>query len=441
MNRQSSYEGPTLEQFFAEAEMEDEFGRRGGARQMSFRRPAAAFRRSIAPRRRPPAARRPGKPFRLRPHRKIRPRPRFPIMFPIPAVLDPSLWPSQPPPQQQQPGAAAPPAPTPVEPPDVTGAEPPDAAAAEPTDAGADALPDEDAEPTEELLEFFEFPHGEYGMQRRHGRNGGHQAPAICNCGRAQSTEFGSSELLSEFFEQPEGTFGESEFSLTDLPQSVLGLFRSGLETAGLKLAITFGYRDETQLTNVIFNVRHPERLGRSISAAEPNYSSLAREWLSIRDTVVRPALRGSTATPSTPSVPAAPAGTGGLDIVNVRGIHVARQIAPQVDRLLGAAAAAGIRLSGGGFRSPAKQIELRRKHCGPTEWDIYKKPSSQCNPPTATPGKSNHEKGLAIDFTYNGSTIKTRDNPAFKWLAANAANFGLYNLPSEPWHWSINGK
>jgi len=126
---------------------------------------------------------------------------------------------------------------------------------------------------------------------------------------------------------------------------------------------------------------------------------------------------------------------------VSVRGIKVARQIAPQVDRLLTAASTDGIKLGGGGYRSPAAQIELRRKHCGPTEYDIYKKPSSQCNPPTATPGKSNHEKGLAIDFTYNGRTIKTRDNPAFRWLATNAGTFGLYNLPSEPWHWSINGK
>ena len=366
-------------------------------------------------------------------------------MFPIPGVLDPSLWPAPQQPPQQQPGAAPPPpppsggpggppppAPIPDEPPDATAAEPPDAA--EPTDAGADAPPDEGAaEPSEELLEFFssyEFPQGEFGMQRRCGSH------ARCNCGRAHATEFGTSELLSEFFEQP-----ESEFSLTDLPQSVLGLLESGMESAGLKLAATFGYRDETQLTNVIFNVRHPERMGRSISTGEPDYSSLAREWISIRDTVVRPALSGSTAMSYGPSATAAPSGTGGLDIVNVRGIQVARQIAPQVDRLLAAAAAAGIRLSGGGYRSPAKQIELRRKHCGPTEYDIYKKPSSQCTPPTATPGKSNHEKGLAIDFTYNGSTIKTRDNPGFRWLAANAANYGLYNLPSEPWHWSPNGK
>jgi hypothetical protein len=25
--------------------------------------------------------------------------------------------------------------------------------------------------------------------------------------------------------------------------------------------------------------------------------------------------------------------------------------------------------------------------------------------------------------------------------LRANAANYGLYNLPSEPWHWSVSGE
>ena len=26
------------------------------------------------------------------------------------------------------------------------------------------------------------------------------------------------------------------------------------------------------------------------------------------------------------------------------------------------------------------------------------------------------------------------------RWLAGNAASFGFYNLPSEPWHWSTTG-
>jgi LAS superfamily LD-carboxypeptidase LdcB len=66
--------------------------------------------------------------------------------------------------------------------------------------------------------------------------------------------------------------------------------------------------------------------------------------------------------------------------------------------------------------------------------------PASQCSPPTARPGTSMHERGLAIDFTSSGKLITSHADKAFVWLAANAARFGFYNLPSEPWHWSING-
>ena len=50
------------------------------------------------------------------------------------------------------------------------------------------------------------------------------------------------------------------------------------------------------------------------------------------------------------------------------------------------------------------------------------------------------HEQGLAVDFTWNGSVISSRSSPAFQWLAAHAGSYGFYNLPSEPWHWSVNG-
>lgn len=59
--------------------------------------------------------------------------------------------------------------------------------------------------------------------------------------------------------------------------------------------------------------------------------------------------------------------------------------------------------------------------------------------PPTARPGQSMHERGLAVDFTSGGGTL-TRGSAAFAWMKANAGQYGFYNLPSEPWHWSTNG-
>ncbi len=132
---------------------------------------------------------------------------------------------------------------------------------------------------------------------------------------------------------------------------------------------------------------------------------------------------------------------SGPVELTRVGGIEVNRDMAANVEALLAVAAADGITLGGGGYRSNAAQIELRRAHCGPTAYDIYEKPSAQCHPPTARPGHSMHELGLAIDFTYQGKVIASRDSPAFRWLAANAAAYGFYNLPAEPWHWSVNGQ
>jgi peptidoglycan hydrolase-like protein with peptidoglycan-binding domain len=148
----------------------------------------------------------------------------------------------------------------------------------------------------------------------------------------------------------------------------------------------------------------------------------------------------GASPPPRTDSVPSPGASAATPDIVSVRGIRVARSIAPRVSALLDAASSAGVELGGWGYRSSARQIELRRRHCGTTHYDIYDKPSSQCHPPTARPGRSMHERGLAIDFTYRGGSISDHRNPGYQWLAANAGRFGLFNLPSEPWHWSTTG-
>ncbi len=127
-------------------------------------------------------------------------------------------------------------------------------------------------------------------------------------------------------------------------------------------------------------------------------------------------------------------------DVVSVNGIWVHKSIVGSLTKMLNAAAASGIHLSGGGYRDPAFQKELRAAHCGPTYYDIHQKPASECTPPTAPPGRSMHERGLAIDFNYGGGLIKSRSNAGYQWLAANAASYGFYNLPSEPWHWSTNG-
>jgi hypothetical protein len=132
------------------------------------------------------------------------------------------------------------------------------------------------------------------------------------------------------------------------------------------------------------------------------------------------------------------------VPLVDVRGFRVHAEIAPALDALLVEAERDGIILRGWGHRSTQQQVALRRQHCGGegvSDADaVYGLPASACSPPTAKPGSSMHELGLAIDFTHNGASIATRQSPAFQWLAEHAGAYGLHNLPSEPWHWSVNG-
>ncbi len=130
----------------------------------------------------------------------------------------------------------------------------------------------------------------------------------------------------------------------------------------------------------------------------------------------------------------------GNVNVVNAGGIYVAASIADNVSALLDAAAADGVPLGGWGYRDTSAQVALRQAHCGGSQYAVYTMPSYQCHPPTAPPGASMHERGLAIDFTCGGTTIGSHSSPCYKWLAANASQYGLYNLPSEPWHWSTNG-
>ncbi len=126
--------------------------------------------------------------------------------------------------------------------------------------------------------------------------------------------------------------------------------------------------------------------------------------------------------------------------LVTVGGITVAASIGDQLKQLLAAASADGIFLRGYGWRDSSNQVALRGQNCGWSEYQLYEMPPDQCSPPTARPGSSMHEQGLAIDFSVGTEFIESRSDPAYVWLAANAGRFGFLNLPSEPWHWSTTG-
>ncbi len=184
----------------------------------------------------------------------------------------------------------------------------------------------------------------------------------------------------------------------------------------------------------LILNTINPDLLNTDIDIGGASIESEEEELIGSIPNVI----------PSdTGAVPAGPSGkcTSGVE-KGKNGIVACKDVLNQLDAMIDAARAAGINLSGGGFRTAQQQIDTRIRNCGGnTYYNIYQKPAKLCSPPTAQPGTSRHESGTAVDFNCNGSTIKSRTSPCFRWLAANAARFGYYNFPKEPWHWSRDGR
>jgi hypothetical protein len=88
-------------------------------------------------------------------------------------------------------------------------------------------------------------------------------------------------------------------------------------------------------------------------------------------------------------------------------------------------------------FRSMDHQLALCSQNYGCENGDFRK---------VARPGYSNHQLGIAIDFTEPSSsnaaaqncTTRVRDTSSaqWKWLNANAAKFGIKQYSAESWHW-----
>jgi hypothetical protein len=80
------------------------------------------------------------------------------------------------------------------------------------------------------------------------------------------------------------------------------------------------------------------------------------------------------------------------------------------------------------GRRTYAEQAALRVTNGCP---DVYSSPASSCRVPTARPGESQHERGLAADL---GGDLA--------WVRSVAGQYGIHApVRGEPWHWEpLNG-
>ena len=69
------------------------------------------------------------------------------------------------------------------------------------------------------------------------------------------------------------------------------------------------------------------------------------------------------------------------------------------------------------------------------------------CSLPTASPSRSNHGWGRAVDFEIRGRTLGCGDR-SFRWLQENASDYGWTHpdwawcnrVTREPWHWEYGG-
>ncbi len=89
-------------------------------------------------------------------------------------------------------------------------------------------------------------------------------------------------------------------------------------ETQLVKNAIASGERNENTLTDLIFFKHHPELGGKPLTTSMPNFTTLSKEWINMRDTIVRPALRAPSSPVTTKPAPPPGGGTGKISLQNI---------------------------------------------------------------------------------------------------------------------------
>lgn len=138
-------------------------------------------------------------------------------------------------------------------------------------------------------------------------------------------------------------------------------------------------------------------------------------------------------------------------DLDWVDDIRVHREAVAPLRRLLAAAREEGVSLRAAtGYRSMAEQARVfeegrRRKGLAAADYAYW----------TAPPGRSEHQTGLAVDFTDPGcpeadfNPARFGQTPAGRWLLQRAPAFGFRltfppgnsrRVAYEPWHWAYAG-
>ena len=120
--------------------------------------------------------------------------------------------------------------------------------------------------------------------------------------------------------------------------------------------------------------------------------------------------------------------------------VQVAGDISATIERLLADAAEAGYPMCGYGYRDPAEQIavrtlQLRHVHLRHLPGAVVGLLAAH-RPTGHVDARAGPRHRLHVG---SGGTIGSGSG-GYRWLKNNGANYGMYNLPGEPWHWSVDG-
>jgi LAS superfamily LD-carboxypeptidase LdcB len=115
---------------------------------------------------------------------------------------------------------------------------------------------------------------------------------------------------------------------------------------------------------------------------------------------------------------------------------RVIQEMYPIVRALIDSAHSVGVPLKiNSGYRTYEEQVSYRIKalkprYKGGIDTLIYHGIPRHFHPPTAKPGYSEHQAGIAFDFN-------TRNKAVYNWLKKHAFKYGFVRtVHSEPWHW-----
>jgi phosphatidylserine/phosphatidylglycerophosphate/cardiolipin synthase-like enzyme/monoamine oxidase/subtilisin family serine protease len=118
--------------------------------------------------------------------------------------------------------------------------------------------------------------------------------PGIDTEGSSLAEDFTGADYGEDEFELLHEQLLQERFDPSAIPKNVADVLGKKDWPLALKLAIQAGWRDQNELTDLIFFARHPELLPAKLDPKGPNFKQLSGEWSRILDREVWKAIQAS---------------------------------------------------------------------------------------------------------------------------------------------------